>query len=83
MGKRIILFAPTFRGRSIYKAFYDYGWIDFDRLYEAVGPDTVVLFRMHHFVKKAVTIPASTEDRFFDYTHYADGVSACFTSSTC
>lgn len=74
-GKRVVLFAPTFRGRSIYTAFYDYSWIDFDALYEAVGPDTVVLFRMHHFVKDAVPIPEQYRDRFFDFTHYPDGLS--------
>lgn len=73
--KRIILFAPTFRGRSIYKAFYDYDWIDFDALYEACGSDTVVLFRMHHFVKTAIPIPPEYEDRFFDFTRYPDGLN--------
>lgn len=73
-GKRVILFAPTFRGRSIYTAFYDYDWIDFDRLYEACGPDTVVLFRMHHFIKTPVPIPEQYRDRFFDFSHYSDGL---------
>jgi CDP-ribitol ribitolphosphotransferase len=74
-GKRIILFAPTFRGRSIYTAFYDYEQIDFDALYEACGEDTVVLFRMHHFVKKPIEIPAEYRDRFFDFTTYPDGLN--------
>ncbi|UNK71046.1 CDP-glycerol glycerophosphotransferase family protein [Microbacterium sp. H1-D42] len=73
-GKRVILFAPTFRGRSIYTAFYDYSWIDFDALYEAVGRETVVLFRMHHFVKQDIEIPEQYQDRFFDFTRYADGL---------
>ena len=75
VGKRIILFAPTFRGRSIYTAFYDYDQIDFDKLYEACGDDTVVLFRMHHFVKKPIDIPTQYRDRFFDFTRYADGLN--------
>lgn len=73
-GKRVVLFAPTFRGSSIYTAFYDHGWIDFDALYDAVGPDTVVLFRMHHFVKDEVPIPEQYRDRFFDFTRYPDGL---------
>jgi len=73
-GKRIILFAPTFRGSSYHTAFYDDGVIDFDALYEACGPDTVVLFRMHHFVKDAVRIPERHRDRFFDFTRFADGL---------
>lgn len=73
-GKRVVLFAPTFRGRSFYEAFYDYSWIDFDALYRACGDDTVVLFRMHHFIDSKVPIPAKYSDRFFDFTHYADGL---------
>lgn len=74
-GKRIVLFAPTFRGRSIYKAFYDYDQIDFDGLYEACGEDTVVLFRMHHFVKEPIEIPEHQRDRFFDFTAFPDGLN--------
>ncbi|MFS0867879.1 CDP-glycerol glycerophosphotransferase family protein [Microbacterium sp. 179-B 1A2 NHS] len=75
VGKRIVLFAPTFRGRSIYTAFYDYDQIDFDGLYEACGEDTVVLFRMHHFVKQPIDIPEQYRDRFFDYTKFRDGLN--------
>lgn len=74
-GKRIVLFAPTFRGRSIYTAFYDYDQIDFDGLYEMCGDDTVVLFRMHHFVKDPIDIPEEYRDRFFDFTHFSDGLN--------
>lgn len=75
LGKRIILFAPTFRGRSIHTAFYDYDSIDFDALYQACGPDTVVLFRMHHIVKTPIPIPEQYQDRFFDFTHFPDGLN--------
>ncbi|MCO7203477.1 CDP-glycerol glycerophosphotransferase family protein [Microbacterium sp. CnD16-F] len=74
-GKKVVLFAPTFRGRSIYTAFYDYSQIDFDALYEVCGDDTVVLFRMHHFVKNPIEIPEQYQDRFFDFTHYPDGLN--------
>lgn len=73
-GKRIVLFAPTFRGRSIKTAFYDYSLIDFEGLYEATGPDTVVLFRMHHFVTQPIGIPPEFSDRFFDFTTYERGL---------
>ncbi|WEG07895.1 CDP-glycerol glycerophosphotransferase family protein [Microbacterium horticulturae] len=73
-GKRIILFAPTFRGASYHEASYDYGLIDFVALYEACPADTVVLFRMHHFVKDPIDIPEKYRDRFFDFTGFADGL---------
>ena len=73
-GKRIILFAPTFRGSSYHTAFYDDTAIDFAALYDACPPDTVVLFRMHHFVKDAIRIPEQYRDRFFDFTRFPDGL---------
>jgi len=73
-GKRIILFAPTFRGRGMKSAYYDFDLIDFESLYDACGDDTVVLFRMHHFVNEKVPIPAEFADRFFDFTSYPKGL---------
>lgn len=72
-GKRLILFAPTFRGRGIRDGYYDYDQIDFDRLYECCGEDTVVLFRMHHFVSSQVPIPAEYAGRMRDFSDYPDG----------
>jgi CDP-ribitol ribitolphosphotransferase len=71
-GKRLILFAPTFRGRGINDAFYDYDRLDFAKLYEVCGDDTVVLFRMHHFVPTAVPIAPEHADRFFDFSGIGD-----------
>jgi CDP-ribitol ribitolphosphotransferase len=71
-GKRILLFAPTFRGRGNTSAYYDYERIDFGQLYEACGTDSVVLFRMHHFVRTPVPIPPEYADRLFDFRSYPD-----------
>lgn len=69
-GKRIILFAPTFRGRGIGDAHYDFSRVDFDRLYEMCGDDSVVLFRMHHFVRTPVPIPPEYSDRLLDFAAF-------------
>ncbi|MCF3963894.1 CDP-glycerol glycerophosphotransferase family protein [Streptomyces fuscigenes] len=71
-GKRIILFAPTFRGKSIGDAHYDYDRIDFEKLYEACGDKSVVLFRMHHFITEPVPIPAQYADRLLDFASFPD-----------
>ena len=73
VGKRLILFAPTFRGRGARDAYYDYDQIDFAALHDQCGDDTAVLFRMHHFVADPVPIPAELGDRLLDLTHYPDG----------
>ncbi len=71
-GKRIVLFAPTFRGRGIRDAYYDYERLDMDALYEACGDDTVVLFRKHHFIPEPVPIKPEHRDRFFDFSTFPD-----------
>lgn len=67
-GRRIILFAPTFRGRGTSTAYYDYGRLDFAKLYEACGDDTVMLFRMHHYVTEPVPIPEQFRHRLNDFS---------------
>jgi CDP-ribitol ribitolphosphotransferase len=71
-GKKVILFAPTFRGRGASSAFYDYSRLDFARLHEACGDEYVVLFRMHHFVPGAPPIPEEFSDRLVDFSHFPD-----------
>lgn len=71
-GKRIVLFAPTFRGRGIRDAYYDYDTIDFARWYDWCGDDTVVLFRMHHFVADPPPIPPQFRDRLIDASGFGD-----------
>ncbi|WP_152352296.1 CDP-glycerol glycerophosphotransferase family protein [Brachybacterium subflavum] len=72
-GKRLILFAPTFRGRGIKDGYYDFDKIDFQALYDYCGDDSVVLFRMHHFVSKSIPIPPEYSDRLRDFSHFPDG----------
>jgi CDP-ribitol ribitolphosphotransferase len=71
-GKRVILFAPTFRGRGIKDAYYDYSRLDFARLAEVCGDESVVLFRMHPFIRQAIPIPAEYGDRLRDAASFGD-----------
>lgn len=69
-GKKVILFAPTYRGTNRFTATYPYELIDFDHLYELCGDDTVVLFKMHPWVEEPVPIPEKYRDRFADVNKY-------------
>ncbi|OKK23984.1 hypothetical protein AMK09_08075 [Streptomyces sp. CB02488] len=71
-GKKIVLFAPTFRGKSISDAHYDYDRIDFEKLHEVCGDKYVVLFRMHHFISEAPPIPEEYSDRLVDFASFPD-----------
>jgi CDP-glycerol glycerophosphotransferase len=71
--KRIVLYAPTFRDhvvdrRNRYRLELA---LDVDRLRQAVGEDTVILFRKHHYIVDPVPV---TGDGFVrDVSSYPDG----------
>lgn len=65
-GKKVILFAPTYRGRNRATAHYPYEMIDFDRLYRFCGDEYVILFKMHPWVAQPVPIKEEQKDRFVD-----------------
>lgn len=72
VGKRKILFAPTFRGHGAGDAHYSYSEIDFQALYEACGDDAVILFRQHHFILEPAPIPSHLRDRLIDVAAFPD-----------
>lgn len=49
-GKRVALFAPTFRGQGQRSAYFDYDSVDFAQLAADLGDDWVILVKMHPFV---------------------------------
>ncbi|MCH9275498.1 CDP-glycerol glycerophosphotransferase family protein [Bifidobacterium amazonense] len=66
-GKRVIVFAPTFRGTGQRTAYYPYDAIDMDRLYlMCVETDSYFVFEMHHFIKRRPQIPEEYADRILD-----------------
>lgn len=68
--KKVILFAPTYRGTNKANAHYPYELIDFKRLYELCGDEYVVLFKMHPWVASDVPIADQYRDRFADVGRY-------------
>ena len=72
-GVRTVLYAPTFRDqitdrRGRYRLDLH---LDLERLRSAVGDDTVILFRKHHYVIDPV--PATTDGFVRDVSSYPDG----------
>jgi CDP-glycerol glycerophosphotransferase len=70
---RTVLYAPTYRDQVIdrsgrYRLDLQ---LDLDRLREAVGDDTVLLFRKHHYV--ADEVPAGPNGFVRDVSRYPDG----------
>lgn len=65
-GKKVILYAPTFRDNQKLDKAYSYSFtleMDFDHLLDTLGEDYVILFRPHYFVASQ-----------FDFAKYAGRV---------
>lgn len=70
-GNKVILFAPTYRGRDRANAYYPYEKLDFSELYGFCRDNNyVVMFKMHPWVSESVPIPEEYSDRFFDLNEY-------------
>ncbi len=69
-GKKVILFAPTYRGKNRKEAYYPYNLIDFEKLYNICDNEYVVLFKMHPWVSAPVPIEEKYKDKFLDVGLY-------------
>jgi CDP-ribitol ribitolphosphotransferase len=66
-GRKVVLFAPTYRGYSQDDAYYDYDEVDFERLHEfAKNSDAMVVIKMHHFITKPAPVPKKFSDRIIE-----------------
>ncbi|MDO4485179.1 MAG: CDP-glycerol glycerophosphotransferase family protein [Bacillota bacterium] len=70
--KKVILFAPTFRGTGQREAYYDYDKLDLKQLYEFCNDEYVILIKMHPFVQEKIKIDNRYSDRIFDFDGYPD-----------
>lgn len=71
-GKKIILFAPTYRGTGQKTAYYPYENLDLQRIYDFCGDEYIFMFKMHPFIKKLPEIPEEYHDRIVDFSFYHD-----------
>lgn len=69
-GKKIILFAPTFRGTGQKQAYYDYDKLDLRQIWDFCGNDYLFLIKMHPFVSEKIAIPKEFGSRIYDFASY-------------
>ncbi len=69
-GKKIILFAPTFRGTGQKTAYYDYDKLDLSRIYDFCADEWIFLVKMHSFVDEPIDISQEYSDRIYDFADY-------------
>ena len=69
--RRVLLYAPTFRGDTMHAARYDDS-LDLAALHRALGDDWVVLLRLHPFVRQAASIDAAPAGFVRDVSDWPD-----------
>lgn len=71
-GKKVILFAPTFRGNGQQSAYYNLDALDLDHLYNELKDDYIFIFKMHPFIKNDFSIPYMYKDFYYDFSEYRE-----------
>ena len=70
--KKIILFAPTFRGTGQRSAHYPYENLDLEKVYNLCADEYVFLIKMHPFIRKPIEISEEYQDKIIDFSTYPD-----------
>lgn len=78
--KKIILFAPTFRGNGQQSAHYPIEVLNLEKMYNDLSEEYVFLFKLHPFVKNDITIPYQFSDFYFDFSSYREVNNLLFVS---
>lgn len=70
--KKVIFFAPTFRGNGQSTAYYPIEKLNMDLLYEKLKHDYVFLFKLHPFIDNKSIFPSQFNDFFHDFSEYKE-----------
>lgn len=71
--KKVILFAPTYRGTGQATAYYDYDKLNLDKLYKLCkNKNYITLFKYHPFIKDKMIIDNKYKDYLIDISDYKD-----------
>lgn len=65
-GRKILLFAPTFRGNGKMTGFYPVEKFDLARAYEELGGEYAIIVKHHPFVQDRSVIPEELKDDIID-----------------
>lgn len=70
--KKVIMFAPTFRGTGQREAFYPYELLEQEKIYEMCGDEYVFMIKMHPFIRERMDIAESYKDRILEFSDHPD-----------
>lgn len=69
--KKVILFAPTFRGNKINEAYYPKEYINFKEVYENLEKNEIFIIKLHPFVKEKMNIKQEYNDKIIDLSDFS------------
>lgn len=70
--KKVITFAPTFRGNGQTSAHYPLEMLDMEKMYNQLKDEYVFILKLHPFVNNDFSIPYQYSDFFYDFSEYRE-----------
>ncbi len=80
MNKKILLFAPTFRGVGKEVAHYPMDKFQPQKVYEELGGEYAILIKHHPFVREKMVIPKAYKDFILDMSNFPEINDLLFVS---
>jgi CDP-ribitol ribitolphosphotransferase len=65
-GKKVVLFAPTFRGNGVATAYFPFEMFKVEEFVRQLGDEYIVIVKHHPFVKEPHPIPETVKDQVLD-----------------
>lgn len=70
--KKIILFAPTYRGKTQDEAYYPVEWVSSEQIQRLCGEEYVFAYKMHPFITEKVEIAPDNRSFIYDFSEEKD-----------
>lgn len=70
--RKIIMFAPTYRGNTQKEAYYPFDKIDLNKINELCKKEYAFIFKMHPFITDKIQIPSEYQTFIKDLSDYGD-----------
>lgn len=70
--KKIILFAPTYRGKTQDEAYYPVDWVSSEQIRRLCGDEYIFAYKMHPFITEKVEIDVDSRSFIYDFSEERD-----------
>lgn len=79
--KKIILFAPTFRGDGKHDAYYPMDLFNLKRIYEGIGKEYAIIIKHHPFITEKMKVPEEYKEVIIDLSENSEINDLLFISN--